>query len=106
MVGVLPASVRMRPRKLSLGYASVTTTAPTALGAAGTTARGHEFHYSTLDAVPGSVPRVYRIADPRGGERVEGYQLGNALLSYVHLHFASNPALAGAFVDACARWRG
>jgi cobyrinic acid a,c-diamide synthase len=106
MVGVLPASVRMRPRKLSLGYASVTTTAPTALGAAGTTARGHEFHYSTLDAVPGSVPRVYRIADTRGGERVEGYQLGNALLSYVHLHFASNPALAGAFVDACARWRG
>lgn len=24
------------------------------------------------------------------------------LLSYVHIHFASNPSLAPAFVDACA----
>jgi cobyrinic acid a,c-diamide synthase len=42
----------------------------------------------------------------RGGARLEGYQLGGALLSYVHLHFASNPSIARAFVDACARWRG
>jgi cobyrinic acid a,c-diamide synthase len=105
MVGVLPATVRMRPRTLSLGYTSVTTTAATVLGPAGTTARGHEFHYSTLDAVPASIPRVYRVTDTRGGERVEGYTVGNALLSYVHLHFASNPAIAGAFVEACARWR-
>jgi cobyrinic acid a,c-diamide synthase len=105
MVGVLPAAVRMRPRKLSLGYTSVTTTAPTVLGPAGTTARGHEFHYSTLDAVPASIPRVYRVADTRGGERVEGYQVGGAVLSYVHLHFASNPAIASAFVEACARRR-
>jgi cobyrinic acid a,c-diamide synthase len=105
MVGALPALVRMRPRRLSLGYARVTTTAATALGPAGTTARGHEFHCSTLDAVPASVARVYRITDTRGGERLEGYQIGRALLSYVHLHFASNPALAPALVDACARWR-
>jgi cobyrinic acid a,c-diamide synthase len=105
MVGVLPATVRMRPRRLSLGYASVTTSAATALGPAGTTARGHEFHSSTLDAVPASIARVYRVTDTRGGERIEGYRIGGALLSYVHLHFASNPAIAGAFVEACARWR-
>ena len=105
MAGVLPATVRMRPRRLSLGYTSVTTSAPSLLGAVGTTARGHEFHYSTLDPVPDSVPRVYRLADGRGNERVEGYQIGNALLSYVHLHFASNPAIAAALVDACARRR-
>jgi cobyrinic acid a,c-diamide synthase len=106
MVGVLPATVRMRPRRLSLGYTSITTTAPSLLGAAGTAARGHEFHYSTLDPVPASVPRAYRLTGPRGDERVEGYQVGAALLSYVHLHFASNPSLARAFVQACARWRG
>ena len=104
MVGVLPATVRLRPRRLSLGYTSITTTAPTLLGPAGTTARGHEFHYSTLDPVPESIPRTYRLTDTRGGERAEGYRIGNALLSYVHLHFASNPAIAGAFVDACATW--
>jgi cobyrinic acid a,c-diamide synthase len=105
MVGILPATVRMRPRRLSLGYTTVTTTAPSLLGSPGAVARGHEFHYSTLERVPLSVPRVYRLTDPRGGERVEGYQIGNALLSYVHLHFASNPSIAEAFVRACARCR-
>jgi cobyrinic acid a,c-diamide synthase len=105
MVGVLPATVRMRPRRLSLGYTTVTTTEPSPLGPAGVIARGHEFHYSTLDPVPSSVSRVYRLTDTRGGERAEGYQIGRALLSYAHLHFASNPALAPALVDACARRR-
>jgi len=105
MVGALPATVRMRPRRLSLGYTTVTTTAPSPLGPAGITARGHEFHYSTLDPVPPSVPRVYRLTDTRGGSRAEGYQIGATLLSYAHLHFASNPGLAPALVAACARHR-
>jgi cobyrinic acid a,c-diamide synthase len=105
MVGVLPATVRMRPRRLSIGYTNVTTSATTLLGPAGATARGHEFHYSTLEPVPLSIPRAYRLTDTRGGERMEGYQIGGALLSYVHLHFASNPAIPAALVDACARRR-
>jgi cobyrinic acid a,c-diamide synthase len=100
MVGVLPAVVRMRPPQLHLGYTRVVTTSPSLLGAAGTTARGHEFHSSTLTEVPGSVPRVYEAADARGRTRAEGYRIGGALLSYVHLHFGSNPGLAPAFVDA------
>src|SRR5262249_47257614 len=96
MVGILPATVRMRHRRLSLGYTKVTTTGPSILGPAGMEARGHEFHYSTLDPVPPSVPRVYRLTGAGGAERAEGYQIGRALLSYAHLHFASNPALAPA----------
>jgi len=105
MVGVLPATVRMSPRRLCLGYATVTTTASSLLGASETVARGHEFHYSTLDPVPDAIARVYRVADTRGAVRAEGYQIGNALISYVHVHFGSNPALASAFVDAAARYR-
>jgi cobyrinic acid a,c-diamide synthase len=45
---------------------------------------------------------VYRLRRRQGEERAEGYQIGNALLSYVHLHFASNPGLATSFVAACA----
>jgi cobyrinic acid a,c-diamide synthase len=48
---------------------------------------------------------VYRVG--RGlasaDERAEGYLVGNALISYVHLHFASNPLLAERFVASCAR---
>ena len=105
MVGVLPAGVRMLPRHLCLGYTEVTFTAEAPLGAPDATARGHQFHASTLDPVPPSVKRVYRLgrglASP--DERAEGYVVGNALISYVHLHFASNPALAERFVTSCAR---
>ena len=103
MVGVLPTTVRMRPRRLSLAYTEVTFTDATLLGQAGATARGHEFHYSTADPVPESVARVYQISRQPGDRRPEGYLIGRALMSYVHLHFASNPSLAETFVDACAR---
>jgi len=102
MVGVLPATVRMRPRRLSLGYTEVVFTADTPLAGAGTRARGHEFHYSSMDPVPESIRRVYRIRSAHGGERSEGYLVGRTLMSYVHLHFASSPILARRFVDACA----
>ena len=97
MVGVLAARVRMRPPRMTLGYVELQLTAPTPLGAAGAVARGHQFHFSTLDPVPATVARVYRGA--------EGYLVGRALMSYAHLHFASNPALACGFVDACAETR-
>jgi cobyrinic acid a,c-diamide synthase len=105
MAGVLPASVSMRGRRLTLGYAEVTLAADSPLGPAGTVARGQEFHASTLGPVPASVPRVYRVRVPGGDERDEGYLVGRTLMSYVHLHFASSPGLAAAFVDACARAR-
>lgn len=102
MVGVLPSRVSMRPPRMSLGYAEVTLTAPGPLGGPGTTARGQEFHFSTLEPVPEGIARVYALVSPDGRTRQEGYLIRRALLSYVHLHFASNPALACAFVDACA----
>jgi cobyrinic acid a,c-diamide synthase len=105
MVGVLPARVTMRPPRLSLGYLAVTLTAPTPLGPAGSVARGQEFHFSTLAPVPSGVPRAYRVAAPGGVPRAEGYLVARALMSYVHLHFASNPALARGLVDACAEAR-
>jgi cobyrinic acid a,c-diamide synthase len=102
MVGLLPTTVRMRPRRLTMGYADVVLTADAPLAGAGTAARGHEFHYSSPDPVPESVRRVYRVSRRRGGERAEGYLVGRALMSYVHLHFASNPQIARSFVEACA----
>jgi cobyrinic acid a,c-diamide synthase len=102
MVGVLPTTVRMRPRRLTLGYREVRFTGDAPLGTAGMVARGHEFHYSTLDPVPERVARVWRLEGRHGADRAEGYLINRALISYVHLHFASNPEVPRAFVAACA----
>jgi cobyrinic acid a,c-diamide synthase len=102
MVGLLPTTIRMRPRRLTLGYTEVVFAAGAPLGGVGTVARGHEFHYSSMDPVPDSVARVYQIRHASGGGRSEGYLINRALMSYVHLHFASSPAVARSFVDACA----
>ena len=105
MAGVLPTRVSLRPSRLSLGYADVAFTADTPLGARGTSGRGQEFHFSTLEPVPNDVRRVYRVAPVHGPARAEGYLVRRALMSYVHLHFASNPALARGFVEACVQAR-
>jgi len=89
------------------------------LAPAGAQVRGHEFHYSRIDEVPASVPRVYRLRRRRGGkgggpkagremmqERAEGYLVRNTLMSYVHLHFGSNPEIATWFVSRCRRDHG
>jgi cobyrinic acid a,c-diamide synthase len=108
MVGVLPTVGRLGPKRLTLGYAEVELTASTLLGPAGTVARGHEFHASRIDPVPEWVPRAYTVRMSRGGPpRAEGYVLGETLMSYVHLHFGSNPRVADHLVrHVRARRRG
>jgi hypothetical protein len=53
------------------------------------------------------IPRRLAPSDDnnRGQETQEGYRVNNVLASYAHLHLASNPALAAAFVDQYATFR-
>jgi cobyrinic acid a,c-diamide synthase len=114
MAGVFPLTAAMGPRFAALGYREAVTSADSLLGPAGTTARGHEFHYSRLvpapDDAPGHAPglrTIYALSGRAGRlDGPEGYALGNVLGSYVHLHFGSNPDLAPAFVAAMAAARG
>lgn len=102
MVGLLPTTVRMKPKRLTLDYVEVETTRQTPLGPRGLVARGHEFHASSMDEVPASVPRAYTVRARHGGApRAEGYLVGNSLLSYFHLHFESNPEVASHLVASC-----
>lgn len=101
MCAVLPLSTRM-PARLHLGYMDVTTTG--GLFGAGQTVRGHVYHHSDLDG-PAEAACTYRVLTSRGEASREGYALGNVLGSYIHLHFASNPAVARTFVEACEAFR-
>ena len=97
MVGLFPVQVRMQTRLASLGYRQLQLRRDCLLGPAGTVVRGHEFHYSTIGEMPVQVARLYELQDGR----LEGYGYKNVLASYLHLHFASNPEVAEAFIDFC-----
>jgi cobyrinic acid a,c-diamide synthase len=101
MAGVLPLDSVMRPKRVSLGYRTVTSLRPNLLLPAGGKAIGHEFHYSELRTPPPPGSAAYRIEE-RGGA-LEGFAAGNLLASYVHVHFGCDPAMAQRFVDVCAR---
>jgi cobyrinic acid a,c-diamide synthase len=90
MVGIIPARVEMTDRLVDFGYCEVRTNSESILGPAGTTARGHQFHYSRAVGLTGSFYRVQQ------GLRAytEGFTFPNGVASYIHLHFLSNPALA------------
>jgi len=106
MAGILPLRFQMLPRLQALGYREVTLTADTLLGPAGTTLRGHEFHYSEITGEAGALARVYLLTPRRGGEAVrEGYSTEKVLASYVHLHFGSCPQAARALVAACEKFK-
>jgi cobyrinic acid a,c-diamide synthase len=105
LAGVLPTTTRMLPGLKSLGYVEIAMTEDSLWGPRGAKLRGHEFHYSELaEPFPADSgwQRVYSIERrfDRPGER-EGFQKGNVLASYVHVHFASQPRRIEYFLHNC-----
>lgn len=101
LCGILPFSTKM-PAPLKLAYVEIQTTG--GLFGPGHTARGHLFHRSEISSEP-TTARCYHLTTTRGDQTEEGYHLGNVLASYAHLHFASEPRLAAAFVERCQAFR-
>jgi cobyrinic acid a,c-diamide synthase len=103
MVGLLPGSVTMGEKLKALGYVEVETQVPTILGGAGTRFRGHQFRYSDLTVSPEEAKLSYVVRRRRDQQTFhEGYVNGSVLGSYVHAHWASNPAVPAAFVKKAA----
>jgi cobyrinic acid a,c-diamide synthase len=101
MAGVFPFTTKMKEGRSKLGYREVSLKADCLLGRKGEVLRGHEFHYSEIaEAHP--VPGISEIYSVKGGSdkapHSEGYSHKNALASYIHIHFGSNPCIASEFV--------
>jgi len=84
MASIFPVSVRMKPRLSRLGYRSPILRRDCHLGSCGETFYGHEFHYSDIIARDPDLEYLYTTDDGT----LEGCVKGNALGSYIHLHFA------------------
>ena len=105
LVGIFPATTRMLPRRKALGYREIEIGADAIVGPRGTVARGHEFHYSEMEALPDAVERLYRVRKNGMELGSEGFRHRNCLASYIHLHFGSCPDLARTFVENCKKYK-
>ncbi|MEU4658825.1 cobyrinate a,c-diamide synthase [Streptomyces sp. NPDC023723] len=97
MCGVLDATARMGER-LTLGYRDAVAVCDSALAAAGTRLRGHEFHRTVVE--PGAGPAAaWGMRAPE--RRLEGFVQQGVHASYLHTHWASQPGVARRFVERC-----
>jgi cobyrinic acid a,c-diamide synthase len=103
-VGIFPVRARMLPKRKALGYRQVEFGSFYGGTAPGGSARGHEFHYSEIGAMPDHPERCYRVSREGLELGSEGYRYRNCLASYIHLHFGSNGGIAPAFVDSCRNY--
>ncbi len=100
MVGLIPGCPTLSQMRLKLRYVKIRGIRGNPLAEQDIVLRGHEFHYSDLDApTPGAT--VWEILEPEAA--LEGFHFHNVQASYVHLHFASHPSVAPTFVDWCSR---
>ena len=107
MCGVVPARTIMCERLQALGYVEARTLNDSIFGPAGVGFRGHQFRYSRLEPLSPNTAPAFAIRRRRdGAESEEGFSLNNVIASYVHAHWASNPSMAQAMVEACVRAGG
>ncbi|GLF98672.1 cobyrinate a,c-diamide synthase [Streptomyces yaizuensis] len=99
MCGVLEADARMEKR-LTLGYREAVAVTDSCLAPVGTRMRGHEFHRTVIEPGAGPAP-AWGMHRPE--RRVEGFVRQGVHASYLHTHWAAEPAVARRFVERCAR---
>lgn len=116
MTGVLDLQAEMRPH-LTMGYRDAVADSDTLLAGAGERVIGHEFHRTGVSAVDPTGDResgpstpAWSFAMPDGSTRLEGVSsdpagIGRSTVhaSYLHLHWAGQPACAARF--AAEAWR-
>lgn len=85
MAGLLPLETSFAQRRLHLGYRQATLVEASPLGSAGTTYRGHEFHYATIvDEGPGL--SLFRLNNAAGHQLAPaGKRSGSVAGSFIHL---------------------
>ncbi len=87
MAGLLPLTTNFAKRKLHLGYRQLQPLA----GPWQQPLRGHEFHYSTIEANGGGDP-LFHAKDAAGNDLgTIGQRVGNVMGSYAHVISAAPP---------------
>lgn len=112
---ILPFDVTMDNARLSLGYRTVHLKERSFLGDAGLKVKGHEFHYSGIimeNVYENDIGKdlntfksVFEYESPSspGILKKEGYNVLNAVGSYIHLSFLSNKLIVKNIIDSAMK---
>lgn len=106
MVGVVPARVTMGDRPVGRGYATLRGTGVSPLAARDVEYPAHEFHYSSLGALPPEAVLAYDIVRGQGVDgRQDGFVHKNLLASYCHRRGTGPQGWIAPFLKLCAKQR-
>ncbi len=106
MAEIFPFSASMGAKLKFLGYRKVTGSNNNFLLFPGEEARGHEFHYSYLEAEGEKAEMenaVFRLLD-KEPEKGGGLRTKNVIASYFHLHFYSNLNIPRRYLFQCQNY--
>ncbi len=110
MAGVFRGRAIMGERQAALGYHDAVLQRDCILGRAGDRLVGHRFHWSRIEAGTAAGPgyeagAAILVSRPGGEPLPDGLVRKAVFASYLHIHFASDPAPARNFIKACAACR-
>jgi cobyrinic acid a,c-diamide synthase len=101
MASLVPFDVALEAGLLHTGYRELRLGGDSIIGDAGTTLRGHEFHFARLLSGVQAGAHAYSVHDVEGEPLgCEGWSTPTMLASFVHLHFGQDPRLAERLVAA------
>ncbi len=103
MAGVFKWRTEIFNKRRALGYRDVEILKGCPFLEEGRRVRGHEFRYSELKSKKIMAANVFKATHPGTGRCMPsgGYVFKNVLATYIHIHFASNPAFARGFMRLC-----
>lgn len=100
MVGILAGQSVMSKGLKRFGYCEARALTNTLLAAEGEILKGHEFHHSEFET---TLPCAFDLYKSRDSKLIKtwqgGYQVGNTLASYLHVHFYQNPNMLCHWLD-------
>ncbi|MGD9214113.1 MAG: cobyrinate a,c-diamide synthase [Desulfobacteraceae bacterium] len=109
MSGVLPIEFGFSKKPQGHGYTIIKVDRDNPYFKAGTTIKGHEFHYSTVEKLDGAGPDDMVFAMERGGGIAQGRDglcRKNVLATYTHIHALGTPQWAPALVEQARSFKG
>jgi cobyrinic acid a,c-diamide synthase len=104
MAGVLPVAFGFHAKPQGHGYTVLETVQKNPFFAVGSSLRGHEFHYTTMES-PQAKDLTFAFKVRRGhgfDGRRDGLCRGNVLASYTHVHALGTESWAPSMVRAAA----